>query len=117
MSSQPIDLNTIGQSGEIQIHPLQDKVVIVKDEIQKLSAAIEANAPGYKEVLFKIDGILRGYKELTYMLTEEEIGVIIQGLQKDSDIQFITTAKSSGGGKSGKGGKDKIDVQNIDTDI
>lgn len=114
MSAQTVDLNTIGQTGEI--HPLQDKVAFVKDEIKKLSDVIEQNAPGYKEILFKIDKILRSYKELTYMLTEEEIGVIIFGLQKDSDIQFMqASGKGGGGGKGSK--KDKIDVQNLDTDI
>lgn len=124
--SEAIDLNTIGQQGTIipptssdtNIHPLQDKVAIIKEEIQKLSVAIEANAPEYKEVLFKIDKILRSYKELTYMLEEEEIGIIVAGLQKDSDIQFASNSKSSGGGKVGSGGngkkKEKIEINSMD---
>ena len=106
-----VDLSKIGQTGEI--HPLQDKVQMVKDEIQKLGDAIEKNAPEYKTILRQVDKILLGYPELTYMLKEEEIGTIIFGLQKDSDFQFTAASKSSGGGK-GKGGKDKLDVQSSD---
>lgn len=86
----------------LEAHPLADKVQFIQAKLSDLAAAIEQNAPGYKSILLQIDKILRTYKELTYLLNEDEIQVIVSGLIKDSDAQFTITPATKGGGKGKK---------------
>lgn len=54
----------------------------VKFKIAELQKSLEQNLPGYSLLLKQIHGALSKQPELTYMLGDEKIAVIIGGLEK-----------------------------------
>ncbi len=73
-----------------------------EQELASLSAALEQKLPGFKEYLIKIDRILKSYPEITYLLKEEQIGIIVSGLKQEADIQFFTKEQKATKSKAGK---------------
>ncbi len=60
-----------------------------------LHTALEAKAPGIAGYLRDINRNLNQYQELTHLLNDEQIGVIVSGLLFMSDTQIATVKATS----------------------
>lgn len=77
-----------------------EKVAMFENELLLLQDNLEKNLPGYKDVLKKIDKILKANPEITYVLKPEQIGLITKGLIKEADLQlFMKETKTRGSNK------------------
>lgn len=83
----------------------------IKGKIAELQQQLSAALPGYESLLHTIHRALLADEELTHLLSEEEIGVICQGLQKKTGI-VITTAAIKG--KTNAAGGKKLSGISLD---
>ena len=83
----------------------------MKSKIADLQAALQKQLPGYEGLLHVIHKELLNDEELTHMITEEELGVICQGLQKKTGIVISTAAVKS---KTTAAGGKKLSSLNLD---
>ena len=79
-----------------EVSPLQD----LKTKIADLKLAIDKNVPGLSNILAIIHMNLLKQEDLVYMLSEEEIAVIVTGLSKQTGIVLAATES-----KAAKGAK------------
>lgn len=75
---------------------------IILDKIQELQTALQTAAPNYESLLHTIHVALHKDEELTYLLSEEEVGIICAALAKKKGIIIAETAmkQKTGSGKS-----------------
>lgn len=96
-----------GASGLEGLPPEQLEAAVLSrttEELKKLEAALTGNFPEYKVCLREINKLLRSYPKMCQLITEEQIGVISQGLVKESDSDFFKSEKEAkpGSAKSEK---------------
>jgi hypothetical protein len=75
----------------------------LKSKIADLSSAILERHPRMPTLLREIHQTLKQYPENVTLLSEEDIGVIVQGLEKQTNVflsQTVTGAKGKSGNKS-----------------
>lgn len=70
-----------------------EQVNIVRGKIAELQEALDTAIPGFPHILKDIHTHLRADEEVVTYLTEEEIAVIVKGLEKHSHI-VVTPAKA-----------------------
>lgn len=59
--------------------------------IEELKVQMQTQAPGYESMLHRIHTILSKDDNLAYLLTEEQIGVIVSGLSKKKNVVLAST--------------------------
>lgn len=64
----------------------------IKGKVVELQVALSNSIPGYESLLHVIHRALLADEELTHLMTEEEIGIICQGLQKKTGVVITTAA-------------------------
>lgn len=72
----------------------------VIDRINNLQHHMENSIPGYESILHKIHQQLLKDVELTHVLTEEQIGIILRGLKKKKEVIITKEAAKKLGKKS-----------------
>lgn len=65
-----------------------DEIATIKFKCAELQQKLQAAEPGYKNVLKEIHENIRKTPELMYALADEEIAIIVGGLQKFSGIEI-----------------------------
>lgn len=73
----------------------------IKMKVAELEQAILNQHPTMPTLLKQMHTALRQEPELLHMLSDEEIGVIVQGLSKQTNT-VIVTAAAKGNSKAGK---------------
>lgn len=68
----------------------------ISHRISTLQEALQKAAPGYEKLLQEIHTNLAKDEELTFMLTEEQVGVICAGLTKKKGVVIAEAGKKSG---------------------
>lgn len=64
--------------------------------ISTLQSQLQTNAPGYESLLHKIHRALAADEDLSHILSEEQIGVVVAGLSRRKNIViFAEKAKST----------------------
>lgn len=75
----------------------------VVGKIQELQAALDERLPGFPLLLRDIHNTLRQDPEVTTLLTDEEISVIVKGLETHAAVTIVDSkakkASSRGGSK------------------
>lgn len=97
----PVTTAPVESAGTINFHQ-------VSGLIQELEGTIKANHPRMPSLLQDIWGTLEKYPECVTLLSEEEMEIVISGLEKvvDTDLAAITLKSATSGGK----GKSKTPV-------
>lgn len=80
-----------------------------RQRVTQLREALQAQSPGYEQYLFAIHKQLSNDEEMTHLLSEEEIGVIVAALSKKKNI-VIAEAASPKGKTTTLGGKKIKDI-------
>jgi hypothetical protein len=62
-------------------------------KIAQLQEMLQQNAPGYEGLLHQLHVQLHKDEDLTHMLTEEQIGVIVAGLSKRKQVVISEAIK------------------------
>lgn len=88
IDSQPRKIN-IATEGEI-----------IKNRILKLSQALEAEIPDYAHILHTIHKALSKDDELTHLLTDEEVGVLIKAMKLRKSVVLVEEKKSKSAKKA-----------------
>lgn len=83
----------------------------IHDKIVELQEAIEQKVPSYKSILQTIHAQLKADPDLTHLLSDEEVGVIIAGLSQHKGI--VINAATAKGIASGRAGKKVVGVDDI----
>ena len=81
------------------------------ERIELLKSKLLAAAPDYPLLLSEIHKLLSGNEALTHMLSEEQVGIIFQGLSIHKNIVLVTSSaktKTAGGKKLKDVGEDDI---------
>lgn len=88
IESQPrkLDLTTEGQ--------------IIKDRIVKLQAALEKEIPDYAHILHTIHKSLSKDDELTHLLSEEEVGILIRAMKERKNVVLVEEKKAKSAKKA-----------------
>ena len=86
----------------MQPAPLQGADVI-KHKIGLLQEALQKQSPGYEQLLQTIHVALNKDEELVHLLSDEEVGTIVAGLSKKTNIVIAATESKSGKGKTATG--------------
>jgi len=72
---------------------------IVKQRIKDLQVALQQNAPNYDSILHTIHRALAEDESTVHLLSEDEIGTIVAGLSKRTNVVLVENALKSGRGK------------------
>lgn len=72
----------------------------LKEKVAQLSEAILQKHPKMPTLLREIHTALRAQPENVTLLTEDEIGTIVDGLKVQTGVEFAATAVKSAGAKS-----------------
>jgi hypothetical protein len=112
MPAQPTELPKVTLGSPVQLpvqpagnikvsgpQPLSNADQII-GMITNLQQQLQTSAPGYESLLHKIHRALATDEDLVHLLTEEQVGTIVAGLQKRKNI-VINTEKAKSGGKGG----------------
>ena len=75
------------------IDQFRQRISQLREELQKAS-------PGYEQHLFLIHKQLSEDEEMTHMLSEDEIGVIVAALAKKKNVVIADVGKSSKSGST-----------------
>lgn len=67
----------------------------IKQRISELRQALELRAPQYESLLHLIHQELRKDEEVVHLLSEEEIGTIVEGLSKKKNIVIVEEKQKS----------------------
>jgi len=67
----------------------------LRTKLSDLQSALEANNPGFKDLLRQIHVGLKQDEALVHLLSEEEIAIIISGLKKNKILILVQDAKKS----------------------
>lgn len=88
IESQPrkLDLTTEGQ--------------LIKDRIVKLQDALEKEIPDYAHILHTIHKALAKDDELTHLLSDDEVGVLIQAMKLRKNVVLVEEKKAKSAKKS-----------------
>lgn len=84
-------------------HPL----LVVIERITAIENKMMANDPEISTHLKAIWKEMQTYEELAHLLTPEQIGVLMRGMQKHTTIQLVVESTSKGG--RGKKNKPSVD--------
>lgn len=79
---------------------MSDTHVAVQEQIENLKAALLAAHPTMPILLREIHKTLKADPEVVTLLTEEEIGVIVNGLSSQTQTTIATSLASGKKGKS-----------------
>lgn len=75
---------------------IASKAMLLQSKITHLAEALKEVSPAMPNILREIHTTLKGFPEVVTLLTEEEIGVIVSGLCKQSNINLVPiVAKTS----------------------
>lgn len=78
----------------------------IQQRIYELRTALQTQAPGYESLLFHIHKQLAADEEMTHLLSEEEIGIIVAALSKKKDVIIsVELAKKRAAGVTSSGKK------------
>jgi hypothetical protein len=86
----------------MQPAPLQG-ADIIKHKISQLQEALQQQSPGYEELLRTIHVALHKDEELVHLLSEEEVGTIVAGLGKKTNIVIANLESKSTKNKTASG--------------
>lgn len=94
MSEDTLDTG-IGESSEATVN--QAQLDHVRGKMIELQEALDAQVPGFANILKEIHDVLRADPEVVTILEPEEISVIVKGLEKHANI-IVTPAKAKKAG-------------------
>jgi len=99
------------ETGESDMSEAQSEAQVdrVRDKIMELQEALDAAVPGFPHILKDIHDTLRAAPEVVTILAEEEIAVIVKGLEKHAGIE-VTPAKA----KKAASAKSKVPISATD---
>jgi hypothetical protein len=72
----------------------------LKEKVGSLQEALLASNPAMPVLLREIHQHLKQDEEVVTLLTEEEIGIIVSGLKKQTQTAILTVTAKKGTGKS-----------------
>lgn len=79
---------------------MSDTHIVVQEQIASLQSALLASHPTMPILLREIHKTLKADPEVVTLLTEEEIGVIVNGLSSQTQTTIATSLASGKKGKS-----------------
>lgn len=74
----------------------------IRSKIQELQERLQAQLPGYESMLFYIHRYLAEDSEASFLLSEEEVGVIVRGLSTRKNVVIAKVNKASNKTTTGK---------------
>jgi len=77
-----------------------DMVTQLKEKVLTLQTALLEQHPSMPVLLREIHNNLKQDEEIVTLLSEEEIGIIVQGLQKQTQTIILESVSKKGTGKS-----------------
>lgn len=81
-------------NGETNSVPLTN-LEQTSQKISDLQAMLQQQAPGYENLLQQIHTILAKDPDLSHMLTDEQVGIVVSGLSKKTGIVIATPVNPS----------------------
>jgi len=72
----------------------------IQEKLAALENALVEKLPDIKNLLRDIHRNLKADPELVTLLSEEEVGILVTGLKKQTGNEIATTALKKGGGKA-----------------
>lgn len=79
---------------------MSDNIVVVQEQIENLKNALLSAHPTMPILLREIHKTLKADPEVVTLLSEEDIGVIVKGLSKQTQTTIATSLASGKKGKS-----------------
>lgn len=77
-----------------------DIAMQLREKVGSLEAALLENHPMMPTLLREIHNVLKADAETVTILTDEEIGVIVNGLMRQTNTEILANATKKGTGKS-----------------
>ena len=90
---------------------MSDSLILVQEKIQSLQSALLERHPRMPNLLQEIHQALKAQPENVTLLPEENIAIIVQGLQQQTNT-FFAESVAKGKGKAGTAAR----LKNLDED-
>ena len=88
--------------------PPDSPIFTVMERMEKIQDTMLKNDPELRTHLKAVHTLMKEYEDLPHLLTPEQIGLLMKGMQKYTAISLVVESKSKSSKKAGKSVDDFI---------
>lgn len=101
VTDKPVHVDYIGESIESSPKTLNHAdIMLIKNRIIKLQEAMEKDIPEYASILHTIHKALSKDDELTHMMDEEEVGILLRAMKLRKNVVLVEEKSKKSAKKS-----------------
>lgn len=101
VTDKPIHVDYIGESIESSPKTLNHAdIMLIKNRVVKLQEAMEKDIPEYASILHTIHKALSKDDELTHMMDEDEVGILLRAMKLRKNVVLVEEKSKKSAKKS-----------------